>query len=77
MTLYLCNGKKDCINKEHGCYKFDNSKSDCICMHTTDQEYAINEPCFDPENHPDRFDTVVYGSGKFKDYVEKENYHGD
>lgn len=29
-----------------------------MCHHTTHADHAINGPCEDPENHPERFEYV-------------------
>ena len=52
-VCYICNEKKpEC---KMGC----KSKGG-YCLHTFDSRYALNGPCKDPENHPERFETFEF-----------------
>lgn len=48
-TSYICNEQKP------KCKIRCNSKGG-YCRHTCDPRYALNGPCEDPENHPERFE---------------------
>lgn len=52
-TLYICAGDTDgvsCPLNDRECFE--------DCHYTTHPEYALNGPCEDPENHPERFKKV-------------------
>lgn len=50
---YLCDGLCKCSDKV-GCYRFAKAGMD-YCRHTFDERHAINGPCENPENFPERF----------------------
>ena len=52
-TAYLCDGLCKCSDKV-GCYRLAKSGMD-YCRHTFDERHAINGPCENPENFPERF----------------------
>ena len=52
MIFYLCNGKAPCKDKV-GCGHYDKNVN--LCYHTSDASFALNGPCDEPENNPDRF----------------------
>ena len=55
-TAYLCDGLGKCSGKI-GCYKLALQGMD-YCRHTFDARHAVNGPCKDPENHPERFNRI-------------------
>lgn len=59
-TYYLCNKKAPECRRL--CRPLEPL---CHCRHTKKPEYAINEPCQDPENHPERFEHHAYMIGTF------------
>ena len=71
MVLYLCDGKKERCGQKCGC-SFGKSEYG-NCKHTAEPEHAINGPCPDPQNHPERFEAVVNKvNGAVMYYFEKE-----
>jgi hypothetical protein len=59
MIYYICNRKREkCHEDGKTCWE--------DCHLTSDEKYALNGPCSDPENHPERFtientiDGIVY-----------------
>ena len=69
VIAYICDGHDKC-SMEPGCFMQEDlvSKSDWVCHHTTNVEHAVNGPCKDPENYPERF---VFGNGIDFDYYER------
>lgn len=63
-TFYKCNGK---LCKD-GLYCKVKHKKNWLCAHTTFPQFAVNEPCPDPWNHPERFRREVDGRRVY--YVE-------
>ena len=66
-VVYLCDRKACIIDGTDYCV--DN------CMYTHKGEHAINGPCEDPENHPERFEKIETRVGPV--YKEKEDYKKD
>ena len=68
-VYYICNKKNPkcsyaCHNLVHiGGY---------YCSYTTNPEYAVNGPCSDPQNYPERFD-LINDSYQYT-YVERRDY---
>lgn len=54
---YICNGLVPGCSDKIGCYRcLKPGMSDC--HHTTDDRYALNGKCEDPENYPERFNKL-------------------
>ena len=53
---YICDGHDKC-SLEPGCFMREDlvSMNDWACRHTKNAEHAVNGPCEDPENYPERF----------------------
>lgn len=68
---YICNGLVPECSDKIGCYR-------CLkpgmsyCHHTTDDRYALNGKCEDPENHPERFNKLDAKDESNTDYWEGE-----
>lgn len=56
MIFYLCNGKAPCKD-EVGCGYHD--KNVDLCWHASDSSFALNGPCDEPDNNPDRFEKYL------------------
>ena len=56
VIAYICDGHDKC-SMEPGCFMREDlvGASDMVCRHTTKAEHAVNGPCEDPENYPERF----------------------
>ena len=67
---YLCD-KKVAYCSKGGCL-LDN-----MCTHTTDEHYALNGPCEDPEKYPERFISSYIPSTGEKYYWEREGYRNE
>lgn len=50
---YICDGLDPKCSGKVGCFKSLCSTAEC--NHTLNERYALNGPCEDPENHPERF----------------------
>lgn len=53
---YLCDGLDKCSDKV-GCFRVAKPGMD-YCYHTFCAAHAVNGPCNDPENHPERFHRI-------------------
>lgn len=64
-TFYLCKGNNPTCSFV-GC-----SINGGECKHTTNPDWAINEPCEDPKNHPERFEVerIPIGGTSSERYV--------
>lgn len=62
-VAYRCNGKnpKCCGSMSCIVNNIDYNPFGCICEHTMKEEYAVNGPCEDPWNHPERFRRIRIG----------------
>jgi len=69
VIAYICDGHDKCSMKP-GCFMRGDlvGASDQVCRHTTNVEHAVNGPCEDPENDPERF---VLGNGIELSYYER------
>ena len=69
VIAYICDGHDKC-SMEPGCFMREDlvGASDMVCRHTTKAEHAVNGPCEDPENYPERF--VYVPDGKKIKYYE-------
>ena len=66
-VAYLCDGHVEKCSKT-GCALVPEPKLWGECRRTTDPTHAINGPCMDPWNHPERF--MNLGNNRYAE-VEK------
>ena len=66
---YLCDGNNPKCCGAIGCGVNNPSAAFAFCVHTLKEEYAVNGPCADPWNHPDRFRAGRSGERTFYEEI--------